>query len=463
MDRSERRREKHRVERERRRAERKQRRREDARKIKVKTTVLRDLRGMSDRQWDAFRALDLPACFARALEMFPHHLPLKRYARKTPDAPPLLEAEADEIARLLTMAARTLASDPPWLLPDFWPKREEGVSTFYQRTGECDTAENPELGRIGHWGLLLPWPGIGDVEVWFTTHAIERLTFRLALDAAVMVRACADAWMLLLRAADPEVRDLVPRRIVERDGETVLTLALRMGGAVEDLGYFPLTRIGPRAVATTFLEPWMETRAGRGAHSPEERERLQAAFVEGTVERVHTLFITVARGRHGDRFFPEYVDWLERMFNQLPVESNAWQRLLILGRRLARQGRFREGRTALEEGFARMAGDLRQLPPSTRRCMEEDERLQRAVAMAHVVLGLAYARAAEGQPDREGPAQPVTPEQAEVLRVQALAEVERGFAIDPTLFDRVRTNDDFAPLRADARWAELERRHTTGE
>lgn len=461
MDRKSRRREERRVARDRRRAELKLRRAQDALKPQVKVEIDADLRGLSAQEWDRRQALDFRAVFDRAREMFPHYPPLRNFGRKG-FARLISDSDARAMARRLTLAARTLSFDPPWFIPLVRWVRKGPVVSFDEAEERCDTRQDPDLGRIGHWGLVLPYPGVADVEVWFTSHAIERLTYRLMLDHPVRIRAAADGWVPLLQPDPPVQQPLYLRRIEERVGEPVLTLRAFDGMKHRDLGFFPVVRQGPRVLAKTFLEPWMVAGASPGSPLTEERRRQREEFVDQTIAWARELFFLLAQPEEEADILAIYGDWLKRSYGGLPAPSIQWMSTLSQGKRLAKAMRYAEAKAALEEGFVMMQEELARLPATLRAEHDRDAKLQRGVAGAHFLLAMVYSRAsAYGTGKARAPGS-VPPEQARDWLTRAFEEFARALDVAPDMVRFWQRDEDFDPMRADPRWSPFAERFAAG-
>ncbi len=445
MNRRDRKRERHRVRRQERRKELRVRRDEQALRPHMKIEAPSDLRGLSALEWDDYRTLTFDAAVARAREMFPRDARLKHVARSRFGA--LSDSDADDIEAILTMAARTLRSDPPWHWPFVTWDREPDLAFYmdWKRSRLKTAAE----GRVGFWDLTLPDPAGGTVEVGFTRHAVDRLTERLGVDNPITVRATADAWMFFLEPLKDHDKFAVPRALVEREGETVLTLRLRLGDEERELGYFPVVRDGGAVVAKTFLEPWMSGPRPAVSYSADERRRFEQCWLDETVPWFLQYCRLISGHVLGEARFDAYIDWLGRAYVTESRRSTAWFHALRDGAACFDEGRYREARPLLERGLKLVEEEVEHADAVKREYFVSD-RARMRIGAHRYLLAQIHSMAAAGTLDREGPAAPPPPEEAARLLAMGRAMLALALQDWPDLLqdEDARRDPDVARLLA---------------
>ncbi len=449
MNRRERKREKHRVQRQERRKDLRVGRERAAReRIRLDFIPPEDLRGMAAADWDDFETITFAAVCERAREMFPRDSLLKRYLRGGFARLEMRDAQAVEVACILTLAARTLRCDPPWHMPFVTWRREPGVSFFllWKRQRLVHDAEH---GKVGCWGLELPSPDGARLEVGFTRHSIDRLTERLFLDHPVELRALADAWNLLLIPFNEVERIAAPRTIEMREGELVLRLRFRMLGREEEVGYFPLAVGAERiAVAKTFLEPWMSGPIPAVRYSAEERTGFQERYTQEVAPWVRDSLNDLAILRAGEDRYPVYMEWLKREYADLPSRATAWVHAFRLGEAKFEAERYGEARSALESGLKLLAEELARGKASLRAWFAAD-RGRRLLAKERYYVAQCYSAASVGALAPDAPAVAPPPEEAARLLAKGLEYLELTLAERPEIItDKSRRDPDVARLLA---------------
>ncbi len=413
MDRRDRKREKHRIRRKERRKELRVRRDEQARHPRIVEEPPSDLRGLSALEWDDYRTLTFAAVVERARELFPRDHRLKHVARSRFGS--LSAGDADDMEAILTIAARTLRSDPPWHWPCVIQEREPDL-VFYMNWKRSRRKTSSE-GSVGFWDLVLPDPAGGTVEVGFTRHAIDRLTERLGVDNPVSLRVSADVWMMFLEPLPDLETIAVLRAIVEREGETVLTLRLRCGDEERELGYFPLLREDGVVVAKTFLEPWMTGPRPAVKYSADERRRFEQCWLDETVPWFLAFCRKFSALLLGDEHFAGYLEGLKRAYRLESRRSTLWFHTLRDGEACFDQEKYRQARPLLERGLKLYDEEVAHAD-AVKRSVFDSDKMRRAMAAHRYLLAQTYSMAAAGALDPEHPeATPVPEEAARLLAI----------------------------------------------
>lgn len=469
MDRRERKRQEKKARREERRRALKVQRAEAASRPQIHVNPPPDLRGLSTEDWHAFEMLDPRRIFERAYAMFPNDPDLKHFARPGHDMRHLRAAQIARMSLRLRLAAITLHSDPPWRIPSVEAERRpNGAVIFNCPLRGAQVESVPDLGRIGHWQLHLADVDGADVEVWFTSHAIDRLTDRLGLDGPIMIRASASSWMQILRPPQAGSPLGFERAIVAEDGDRLLRLELAAEGERRALGKFPLQRAGARVIAKTFLEPWMRT--GKVFTSPTRRAQEQAEFSQHVLSWAGRLIMQQARSFCGGRVHKVFADWLADSFAVIDTGGAAWASFLERGYELWGACRLAEAARALEAGFALLDAEPgRGAAPAAAGVAPGSDvhrPLRRSLAAHRILAACAYVRGSLGADAAEvaaaaaaggaGPGAAVPPAEPDAARAacrdRAFFHLHRAAQIEADAMRKDLGHPELQPLCSDPRW-----------
>ncbi len=380
-----------------------------------------DLRGLDSAVLGLMEQIQEGRVFSRARQIWPDDRLLRKFTQRKAEKALHKPDVARELEALLTLTMRTFQCDPPWFVPyAFIPVPRETKLELREPLG---TIRDPQLGRLGHWGLQRSWPDGVSRPIWFTAHAVERMASRLALDEPVIHRYCADAWEFLVLQDQnfQRLRDVTSVREVSlRGGQALLTIDLHTPRGVFALGRCPLEIAGERAIAKTFLEPWMPV-GTEPRLTPEEAARRHEAFRSETIVLAHDVFKALAlHGLAPERTQP-VVDFLTRGIDALGGSSVRWVALLRVALKAA-DAAAPEARALLEraieerdQAWNAWSDELRRIwsPPS----------LVHDVARARWVLaGYLERVAASAVPEVAGP-----------LRDRAARERATALAAEPSL------------------------------
>jgi len=419
------------------------RREAEARRPKFEHIPPSDLRGLSAVDWADYTAVNFETVVERAREMYPRDALLRRFVGRRIGGD-MRDVEATRLAQMLTLAARTLRSDPPWHWPCVHWRRDPEV-VHHLRWRRTHTSESTDHGTLDCWGLELPGPTGAPTRIWFPRHAVERFLERTALTAAVERRLYGDAWLLVFADAPAGVRTVIPMEIVERDGETVLRLSWLLDRSATELGRFPLELADGRAVAKTFLEPWMEGPSPPVRYSAAEREAFRERHVREVLPQLLDQLGPISARLAGAEFFDAYQRWLVDTYFERRARDNDWLYEWTDAHAAFKAKRYREARGKLDRCLAGVAEMRTGYHPTWELYLSEP-------AGREVVMEMHFLRAQICSMEAAGTLDggtPVPPDAAEAARLMALGleHVALGVKENPSLIEFMARSVDVDVVR----------------